>query len=338
MKTEPGTATRHPDHPPLPRRGSRRRGNGDRPSLAGRGATGIALALAANLACALPFTASVGTLSGKGLTESVDFPLVAEVEENVLTQPGTQATRRTYARSSSLGLGLRVIDEFTATVPEAEASIGISDLVFSLTTPGSATQVQVGLGGLLEGIVTFGGTGNAVGSLQASASLLGSGVSSSSPALYNAAFGKDRETGTARPLPTGPVVVHEQLTGSAVVELGVPVQFAATMFLRGGGDSAFGFFGPGIFSGLFDNSFRFDPDAFFDLPAGFTANSPSLGLVDNRLLAFAADPGPSATVTEPGAAALLWLGLLTVAGVRARPPSRARHPRAGQDALGPARC
>ncbi len=285
-------------------------------------AAGLAvhLALASPAAVALPFTAAVGILSGRGPGETVEFPAVAEAEQILVTQPGTGATRNMYARASSLGLGVRVIDEFTATVPEAEAIIDIPDLVFSSLFPTVETHAVVGFGGLLDGVVTFGGTGNAGGVLVVSATLLGTGVSAASPASYNATFAKDREAGTARPLPTGPVVVHEQLTGSAQVELGRPVQFAASMFLRAGGDSAFGFFGPGVISALFDNSFEFDPLAFFDLPDGITANSASLGLVDNRLIAFA---GP-VSAAAPGPAALLCLGLVVLAWAGGRRPSACR--------------
>ena len=74
-----------------------------------------------------------------------------------------------------------------------------------------------------------------------------------------------------------------------------------------------------MFNGLFDNTFNFDPNAFFDLPDGITANSPSLGLVNNRLVAFADEPDdPDLTVPEPGSAALFGLGALCAAGVRRR--------------------
>ena len=322
MKPEANISMGQPEQRQLRTSESGRRSTRDGSALPCRAALGAALALAANLACALPYTTSVGTISGRNVAagQSVDFPQIAESEEVRVTQPSTGANRNMYARASSLGLGTRVIDNYTGTKPLAEAIIDIPDLVFSLLSPTGATHVPVGFSGLLEGVVTFEGTGNVVGGLQVSATLLGTGVSSSNPATYNAEFRKDREAGTGRPLPTGPAVVHEQLEGSALVELGRPIRFRASMLLGGSGDSAFGTFGGGVFSGLFDNSFEFDPNAFFDLPDGVTANSPSLGLVDNRLVAFADNPEspPPGTAPEPGGAALLGLELLGAAIVRGR--------------------
>ena len=267
--------------------------------------------------CAGVYSARVGTLSGYGQIETVDWPDVAEAS---FSGPNSLGTATTYARSSPSGLGVSVYDAYTGYGSLAEAYMSsATDITFDtyVGIPG-ATEALIDFGGALSGTVTLSGRGNATGTVVASATISGPGliVDDLHPDSYtfSKSWAKPRDPDTLQ-YDDGPFSfsISEFVGGSVRVRLGTPVKFSAALELRGGGASYYSFFGEGIFNADFSNSLEFNPDAFFTLPEGITVNSASLGIVDNRLVGF----DSTLAVPEPGSVALVLTGLALV-GVSSR--------------------
>jgi hypothetical protein len=99
-------------------------------------------------------------------------------------------------------------------------------------------------------------------------------------------------------------------TPAFVIPMNVPTTLGISIFVGGQQSSSLGF---GRLAADFEHTLRFANDRpVFDLPAGFTANSAALGIVDNQFV-----------VPEPATA--LLIGLTVIGGLAGRARSRSRR-------------
>ncbi|RVT50114.1 PEP-CTERM sorting domain-containing protein [Rubrivivax albus] len=261
------------------------------------------------VAHAAGFSARTGTLSGFGDVDNTLWP-----DEAVAHSEGFNGSGHGYiadALAAPDRLQVRSYSLFGGTVAIGETSLLAGDIVIA-STGGAASTVELGFSPWLRGLVDYRGSGNANGTLLAGWTLTQGAQSAG--VHVNQPVQKDR-TADGQPLPTPADVFNLPMAGSLTVEVGVPFRLAAYLELRGVGDSAFGFYGGGGFDGDFltgEHGLRFDPNAFFALPVGYTAHSAALGLEDNRLLGYAAP------IPEPGRWALMALGLGVLLNARRR--------------------
>lgn len=267
------------------------------------GATLLAAGLLASTgAVAAGFSARAGTLSGFGEVDNTLWP-----DEASAHAEGFNTSGHGYiadGRAAPDRLQVRAYSVFGGTVAIGETSLLATDLVITPTGgSGGAGTIKLSFLPWLRGVVDYRGSGNANGTLLAGWTLTQG--SSSTGFHVNQPVQKDRDP-NGTPLPTPADVFDLPMSGSLEIAVGVPFSLSAYLELRGVGDSAFGFYGGGVFDGDFltdGRGLRFDPDAFFELPAGYTVDSAALGLQDNRLLGYA-NPIP-----EPGTWVLMALGV-----------------------------
>lgn len=189
----------------------------------------------------------------------------------------------------------------------AQVSAGFSssrDVVFDYTgIPGFEDWVYVVAHGGLSGSFYF-DLGGGVGQANAEITLSGPGVQPFSatgpiqtmvPGMVSAGYSDSLLKGNGEtPYLTE---VDQSLSVSAWVPRGTAIEITARVVVLAAANCSACFGGAGVVHTAFGNSLDFDPEEFFTINTpGITANSPSLGLVNNQL--------PNYLVPEPASIVL----------------------------------